>query len=168
MRHFGRRISRAQSEAALALYAPLTPLVKREVHNMRGYAKVTIVGNLGADPEMRYTPNGDAVADLRVAVNTRARDGEEMVDRVNWFNVSTWGQVAENAAQYLKKGSPVLVQGRFYAREYEAKDGSIKTSLDLRADDVLYLSAPSSDEGEAKAPVKAPARQYERPAPRKR
>lgn len=173
MRYYPKRISKAESEAALALYAPLTPPKagekQKEVHNMRGYAKLTIVGNLGAEPEMRYTPDGVAVVDLRVAVNTRSRKGEEMVESVDWFNASAWGQVAENAATYLHKGDPVLVQGRFTSREYEAKDGSIKTSLDLRADDVLYLSAPKDEEeNSSPAPANRPApRSGSRPAPRR-
>lgn len=132
---------------------------------MRGYSKLTIVGNLGADPEMRYTPEGTAVVDLRVAVNTRRREGEELIDEVNWFGVSAWGSMAESANTYLKKGDPVMVQGRFFARQYEGKDKTIKTSLDIRADDILYLSAPET-EGEKPA-AKAPAKQYARPAARR-
>ncbi len=122
----------------------------------RGYAKMTLVGNLGADPALRYTPDGTPVVDLRMAVNTRTRKNDEVVDTVDWFNVSAWGSLAENAAEYLSKGSRLMVSGRFTSRQYESKEGEQRTSLDVRADDLLYLDPPAEDR-EAEAP-KAEAR----------
>jgi single-strand DNA-binding protein len=95
--------------------------------------KMMIIGNLGADPELRYTPSGKAVAELRVAVNDRSRgpDGEWQ-EETQWFRVELWDQAAERAAERLRKGHKVFAEGALRAREWEGKDGQKRTSLEIR------------------------------------
>lgn len=109
--------------------------------------KICIVGRLGADPELKYTPSGVAVTELRVAVNRdfKNKDGEREAD---WFNVTAWRQTAEFCANFLSKGRLVGVTGRMQRRQYE-KDGVKHTVWDLMADTVNGLDkAPEgSDHG---------------------
>jgi single-strand DNA-binding protein len=109
--------------------------------------KMMIIGNLGADPELRYTPSGKAVANLRVAVNDRSRgpDGE-WVEETLWIRVEVWEQAAERAAEQLRKGNKVFAEGQLRAREYEASDGQKRTSLELRFARVVNLERRGRDE----------------------
>lgn len=103
--------------------------------------KIQIIGNLGRDPELRYTPNGRPVATFSVAVNqaTKNQQTGEWVEATDWFRVSVWGDRAERAAENLRKGSRVFVDGRFRTREYETNDGRKGMSLDVSADNVMGL-----------------------------
>ena len=105
------------------------------------FSKIQIVGNLGRDPELRYTPNGRPVTEFSVAVNqsTKNQQTGEWVEATDWFRVSIWGDRGERAAENLRKGNRVLVDGRFRTREYEAKDGQKRLSLEITADTVLPL-----------------------------
>jgi len=105
------------------------------------FSKIQIVGNLGRDPELRYTPNGRPVTEFSVAVNqsTKNQQTNEWVEATDWFRVSVWGDRAERAAENLRKGTRVLVDGRFRTREYETKDGRKGLSLEITADTVLSL-----------------------------
>jgi single-strand DNA-binding protein len=105
------------------------------------FSKIQIVGNLGRDPELRYTPNGRPVTEFSVAVNqsTKNQQTGEWVEATDWFRVSVWGDRAERAAENLRKGARVLVDGRFRTREYETKDGRKGLSLEISADTVLPL-----------------------------
>jgi single-strand DNA-binding protein len=105
------------------------------------FSKIQIVGNLGRDPELRYTPNGRPVTEFSVAVNqsTKNQQTGEWVEATDWFRVSVWGDRAERAAENLRKGTRVLVDGRFRTREYETKDGRKGLSLEITADTVLSL-----------------------------
>jgi single-strand DNA-binding protein len=113
--------------------------------------RVVISGNLTRDPELRSTPGGTSVCALRVAVNSRRKDGDQWVDKPNYFDVTVWGAQGENCAQYLSKGRPVAVDGRLNWREWEAKDGSKRQSVDIIADSVQFLgsrdSAPANGGG---------------------
>ena len=107
---------------------------------MRGLNRAEIMGNLGGEPEMRYTPNGRAVTNFRVAVNRRWRDAEgQTQERVDWFRVVAWGRLAEICAQYLQKGSPVYVDGRLETRTYEATEGQTRYVTELIARDLVLL-----------------------------
>ncbi len=107
---------------------------------MRGVNRVQIMGNLGADPEMRYTPTGRAVTNFRVAVSRRWRDSEgQLQQRVEWFRVVTWGRQAELANQYLQKGAPVYVDGRLQTRSYEGNDSQTHYITELVARDFVLL-----------------------------
>jgi single-strand DNA-binding protein len=105
------------------------------------FSKIQIVGNLGRDPELRYTPSGRPVTEFSVAVNqsTKNQQTGEWVEATDWFRVSIWGDRGERAAENLRKGNRVLVDGRFRTREYEAKDGQRRMSLEITADTVLPL-----------------------------
>jgi single-strand DNA-binding protein len=103
--------------------------------------RVIITGNLTRDPELRSTPGGTAVCSLRVAVNSRRKEGDQWVDKPNYFDVTVWGQQGENCAQYLSKGRPVAVDGRLNWREWEAQDGSKRQSVDIIADSVQFLGS---------------------------
>jgi single-strand DNA-binding protein len=107
---------------------------------MNNINRVVITGNLTADPELRSTPSGTAVCNLRIACNTRRKENGEWVDKPNYFNVTVWGAQGENAARYLSKGRPVAVDGRLEWREYEAQDGSKRQAVDIIADSVQFLN----------------------------
>lgn len=103
---------------------------------MAGEAHLTIVGNVGGDPELRFTSNGDAVASFSVGVTPRrkTRDGGWEDEDTTWYRVSAWRYDAEGVAEHLRKGDKVRVVGRLRAGTYEAKDGSTRVSLDVTAD----------------------------------
>ena len=123
------------------------PSTEREEPAM-AFAKVMIIGNLGRDPEMRYTPNGRPVTEFSVAVSHSKPDGSGgWVDEgTDWFRVTVWGDRAERTAEQFRKGNKVFVEGRFRTREYEAKDGQKRTSLEITADNVISLDARVRDE----------------------
>jgi single-strand DNA-binding protein len=125
------------------------------------FCKVMIIGNLGRDPEMRYTPTGKPVTQFSVAVNqsTKNQQTGEWVEETDWFRVSVFGDRAERAAEQLRKGNRVFVEGRFRTREFEGQDGQKRTSLDVTADNVISLERrPREDEaGFTGAPVGAGA-----------
>ena len=120
---------------------------------MASLSKVILVGNLGSDPEMRYTPNGKAVTSFRMATNRRyTTSAGESREETDWFRITVWGKQAEQCNQFLSKGRQVYVEGRLHARNWEGQDGQTRTSLEVTADRVLFLSrqAPVSlpEEGE--------------------
>ena len=103
---------------------------------------VVITGNLTRDPELRHTGGGTPVCELRVAVNSRRKEGQEWVDKPNYFDVTVWGAQGENCANYLSKGRPVAVEGRLDWREWEAKDGSGKRqAVSIIASSVQFLGS---------------------------
>lgn len=111
---------------------------------------VVITGNLTRDPELRNLPSGTAVCKLRVAVNSRRKDGQsgEWVDKPNYFDVTVWGAQGENCANYLSKGRPVAVQGRLDWREWEAQDGSGKRqAVEIIAESVQFLGSRGDNPG---------------------
>ena len=104
------------------------------------YQSTTIVGYLGADPEMRYTPDGVPVTSFNVAVNRRwtGKDGEPR-EKTTWFRVTAWRKLAETCAQYLSKGRLVLVEGDIEASAWTGADGQPRASLELTARNVQFL-----------------------------
>jgi single-strand DNA-binding protein len=105
---------------------------------------VVITGNLTRDPELRHTGGGTAVCELRVAVNSRRKNGQsgEWEDKPNYFDVKVWGAQGENCSNYLSKGRPVAVEGRLDWREWEAKDGSGKRqAVQIIANSVQFLGS---------------------------
>jgi single-strand DNA-binding protein len=111
---------------------------------------VVITGNLTRDPELRHTGGGTPVCELRVAVNSRRKDGQsgEWVDKPNYFDVTVWGAQGENCANYLSKGRPVAVEGRLDWREWEAKDGSGKRqAVSIVANSVQFLGSRDGGSG---------------------
>ena len=120
---------------------------------MASLNKITLIGNVGSDPEMRYTPNGKAVTSFRMATNYRysSPDGERR-EETEWFRVSVWGKQAESCNQFLSKGRRVYVEGRLRSRNWEGQDGQMRTSLEVSANRVIFLdrTTPGSlpEEGE--------------------
>jgi single-strand DNA-binding protein len=115
--------------------------------------KIMVIGNLGSDPEMRYTPNGQPVTNFNVATNHRytGSDGEQR-DETEWFRVSVFGRQAESCNQYLAKGRKVFVDGRLKSRTYQDRNGETRVSLEITAQDVRFLSTQGSGEGFAPGP----------------
>ncbi|MGW8249146.1 MAG: single-stranded DNA-binding protein [Anaerolineales bacterium] len=120
------------------------------------YHTIILVGNLGRDPEMRYTPSGQAVTNMNVATNRQytASDGTQ-VKETTWFRVSAWGKQAEICNQYLRKGSKVLVEGRLVPdqatggpRTYTRQDGTTGAAFEVNANTVRFLSSRGEVEGE--------------------
>lgn len=123
---------------------------------MAGVNKVIIVGNLGRDPEVRFTQGGAAVCNLSVAVGERIKKGEAWEDHTEWFRVVVFGKTAENAGNYLQKGRQVYVEGKLRQKEYEDKDGTKKRSTEVIADVLQWLGG-KHEGGSAKpaAPTQA-------------
>ncbi len=126
--------------------------------------RVTVTGNLTADPQLNHLPSGTAVCDLRVAVNGRRKDNEsgQWVDKPNYFNVKVWGAQGENASKYLTKGRPVAIDGRLDWREWTDKDGNKRQTVDIIADTVQFLggrddAAPGGNSGGYAPSTGAPA-----------
>lgn len=110
---------------------------------------VVITGNLTRDPELRHLGSGTAVCKLRVAVNTRRKDGQsgEWVDKANYFDVTVWGAQGENCASYLSKGRPVAIEGRLEWREWEDQGGNKRQSVEIIANTVQFLGSRDGSGG---------------------
>lgn len=108
----------------------------------RGLNKVMIIGNLGRDPELRYTPSGKAVANFTVAVGRIGRDPNgDRTEETEWFRVVTWDRLAETCNEYLKKGMKVYIEGRLQSRKYTDKDGAERTSVEVVANEMIMLDS---------------------------
>lgn len=110
----------------------------------RSLNKVMIIGNLGREPEMRYTPSGKPLTKFRVATNRRwtTPDGEEQTE-TEWFNVVTWGKLAEICNQYLTKGERVYIEGRLHTRHWTDEDGNHQSATEVVAQEMIMLGSPS-------------------------
>jgi single-strand DNA-binding protein len=119
------------------------------------FQTIILAGNLGRDPEMRYTPSGQPVTSFSVATNRQyTSNSGETVKETMWFRVSVWGKMAETCNQYLKKGSKVLVEGRLTAdaatggpRIWNAQDGTPRASFEVNAQTVRFLSSRGENDG---------------------
>ena len=110
---------------------------------MASLNKVFLIGNLTRAPELRYTPSGTAVSDLRLAVNRNyTTPGGDRREETSFLTVVVWGKQAETSAQYLDKGSPIMVEGRLQTREWEGKDGQRRNVVEVVADRVQFLGRP--------------------------
>jgi len=105
--------------------------------------KIMLIGNLGRDPEMSYTPSGKAITKFSLAVNRRTRDREsgERREETQWFNIVAWDQLAETCNSYLHKGSKVYIEGRMTSRRYTNKDGVEMTAWEVVAENMQMLDA---------------------------
>ena len=113
---------------------------------MASLNKIMLIGNVGQDPELRYTPDGNPVANFSIAVNRRRRVGEDYKDETEWFNIVCFSRTAENVNQYLTKGQKVYVEGRFQSSEYVGQDGNQRKSYEVIANEVTFLSTRSEAE----------------------
>jgi len=123
-----------------------------------GLASITIAGNLGGDPEMRYQPNGDAVTSFNVAVSHSKKNQQtgEWVENTNWYRCTVWGKRAERVAEQLRKGQKVTVSGNLEAREYTDRNNVQRTSLDLRVNEYQLQEKRERTEGTYEAPYGGP------------
>jgi len=111
------------------------------------FNKIIAIGNLGRDPELRYTPQGDAVCDFSIAVNDRKRDKSgEFQDVTTWFKVTLWRKQAENASKYLTKGRSVYVEGRLQVEEWTDRDGKNRHTLVIQGSDIHFIGDNRGDE----------------------
>ncbi|MES2321376.1 MAG: single-stranded DNA-binding protein [Pseudomonadota bacterium] len=153
---------------------------------MASVNKVIIVGNLGRDPEIRYMPSGDAIANIAVATSYKSKDKNtgEAKELTEWHRISFFGRLAEIVGQYLKKGSSVYVEGRLQTRKYTDKDGVEKYATDIIAENMQMLGGRAGMGGDAgggmddgsgydappqrqqQAPRQAPPQPAARPAPK--
>ena len=131
---------------------------------MASLNKVLLIGNLTRAPELRYTPSGTAVADLRMAVNRNytTQSGEKR-EETFFVNVVVWGKQAESSGEYLDKGSSIFVEGRLQTRDWEGKDGQKRSVTEVVAERVQFLSRTKSGGAGAPAPATAPAFAEEAP-----
>lgn len=117
----------------------------------RGIARVTLVGNLTRDPELRQLPSGTPVCQLGVAMNSSYKDSSgQWVEKPNFFDVVVWGTQGENCARYLSKGRQVAVDGRLEQRTWESQDGSKRSKVEIIADTVMFIGGQG---GETREPV---------------
>jgi single-strand DNA-binding protein len=116
---------------------------------------VVITGNLTRDPELRSTAGGTPVCKLRVAVNTRRKDGQsgEWVDKPNYFDVTVWGKQGESCAEYLAKGRPVAIDGRLDWREWETEGGDKRQSVEIVANTVQFLHSREGGSNNGEVPA---------------
>ncbi len=122
----------------------------------RGLNKVMIIGNLGRDPEMRYTPSGKPVTSFSVAVSRSwVKPEGERTETTDWFNVVAWGRLAEICSQYLTKGSMVYVEGRLETRSWEAENGQKHYRTEVVASDVNILDRRGRGPEEGSSPLEA-------------
>jgi single-strand DNA-binding protein len=133
---------------------------------MASLNKVLLIGNLTKDPELRYTPNGTAVANLRIAVNRKFKDRSgELKEDTCFVTVTAWDKQAEICNQYLQKGRPIFVEGILQSRSWETPDGQKRSTIDVRAERIQFLGgaprqaengAPAGEDG-GTAPAEGPS-----------
>lgn len=129
------------------------------------FNKIILVGNLGRDPELRYTPQGLAVCDFSMATNERKKDKNgEYHDVPTWFRVTLWRNQAENATKYLTKGSPVYIEGRLSQEEWTDRDGNTRYTLAVQGTEMHFIGGGErrgdsweGDDNQTSAPAPAPA-----------
>lgn len=112
---------------------------------MAGFCKAMIIGNLGRDPEMRYTPSGKPVTSFSVAVSRKFTTAEgEQREETEWFKVIAWNKLAETCNEFLSKGRKVFVEGRLQTRTWEGQDGQKRTSVEIVASNMVLIDKPKS------------------------
>lgn len=110
------------------------------------FNKIIMVGNLGRDPELRYTAQGTPVCSFSIATNERRKDKNgEMQDHTTWFRITLWNRLAETASQYLQKGRQVYIEGRLRVEEYIDRDGKPRHSLEVFATDMQFIGSRNDD-----------------------
>ena len=115
--------------------------------------KVILLGNLGRDPELKYTPSGTAVANFTVATNETWRDKEgQKQEHTEWHRVVVWGKLAEICGEYLRKGRQVYIEGAIRSRSYKDRDGNEKSVTEIRADNLVMIGRAEGARGEGERP----------------
>jgi single-strand DNA-binding protein len=114
------------------------------------FNKIILVGNLGRDPELRYTPQGTPVCSFSMATNERRKDKTgEMQDHTTWFKITLWGRQAETASQYLTKGRQIYIEGRLRVEEWTDRDGKPRQTLEVHATDMQFIGGARSEDAMA-------------------
>lgn len=114
----------------------------------RGINKVILIGNLGADPELKYTPGGAAVTNFTIATNESWVDGKgERQEKTEWHRIVVWGKLAEICNEYLKKGSKVFIEGRLQTRSWDGADGTKRYTTEIVARDMQMLDSREGSRG---------------------
>jgi single-strand DNA-binding protein len=134
---------------------------------MASVNKVILIGNLGADPETKYLPSGDAVTNIRIATTDTWKDktSGEKKESTEWHRITFFGRLAEVAGEYLKKGASVYVEGSLRTRKWTDKDGVDRYSTEIRADDLKFLDRrPSGGDAQPRAESKPPTAAAKKPA----
>lgn len=138
----------------------------------KGINKAIIVGNLGADPEVRYTPGGNAVANISVATSESWRDKQtgELQEKTEWHRIVLFNRLGEIAGEYLKKGAKVYIEGRLQTKKWQGQDGQDRYTTEIIANEMQMLDglggAGGGERGQASRPAAAPAQERSsRPAP---
>lgn len=125
---------------------------------MASFNKVFLMGNLTKDPELRYTPQGTAVASLRMAVNRKFRNkNQELKEEVCFINAVVWDKQAESCNQYLKKGSALFVEGRLQSRSWEDNTGQKRSVIEVKAERVQFLGSPRPAQSSGLTEARGPA-----------
>lgn len=115
----------------------------------RGINKVILVGNLGADPELRYTGSGTAVANFTIATNESYKDKDgNLVEKTEWHKLVAWDRLAEIVAEYLKKGRQVYVEGSLQTRKWEDQDGNDRYTTEIKVREMQMLGGPRESDGD--------------------
>ena len=113
---------------------------------MVGMSKITIIGHLGNDPELRFSQGQLPMCTLRVAVSERKKERDSFEDVTEWYNVICFGKTAENAHKYLKKGRQIYADGRLSVRKWTDKDGNNRLGLDITVNQLIYLGTNNKDD----------------------
>lgn len=117
----------------------------------RGVNKVTLIGNLGKDPELRHTGNGTAVCSMTLATNESYKDKNgDVVDKTEWHNLVVWQNLAEICAQYLKKGSKIYIEGSLQTRKWEDKDGADRYTTEIKVKEMMMLDSKGGGDSAGK------------------
>lgn len=128
---------------------------------MSSVNKVLLIGNLGQDPEVRYTDSGTPVGNFSIATTSKFKKGDEWQEQTEWHKIVVWGKTAENCGQYLSKGRQVYIEGRLQTRKWEDKEGVKRYMTEIVASNVVFLGSKGdgqkSERREEPAPASAPA-----------
>ena len=135
---------------------------------MTSFNKVILLGNLTRDPEVRYTPNGIAVASFAIAVNRKYKQGDEVKDEVSYIDIVVFGKQAESCGQYIGKGDSVLIDGRLQQRRWETEEGQKRNKIEVVAQSVNFMpkrsgAAKSGESQPEQHPPEAPVDEGEIP-----
>ncbi len=123
---------------------------------MTSFNKVILLGNLTRDPEVRYTPNGIAVASFAIAVNRKYKQGDETKEEVSYIDIVVFGKQAESCGQYINKGDSVLIDGRLQQRRWETEDGQKRTKIEVVAQSVNFMPKRSPGGGQGHGHAEPP------------
>ena len=134
----------------------------------RGLNKVMIIGNLGKDPEMKYTPQGTPITTFSVAVSrTRKGSDGQVIDETEWFRVVAWERLAETCNEYLRKGSKVFIEGRLQTRKYTGQDGQERQIVEVVAQEMQMLDSRQQGQGGYGDEGGGSGSRIDRPAPQR-